>query len=90
MAPTLLRHRELLLLSFATRFATTGLLFRTMDADAWFELRCAEVPDHRAVDDDVLGWCCPPYGLDDILRERGWQGAPPDFMATCSNGLIST
>lgn len=38
------------------------------------------------VDDDVLGWCCRPYGMDDLMRERGWKGPPPDFMATCRDG----
>lgn len=38
------------------------------------------------VDDDVLGWCCRPHGLDGLMRERNWKGPPPDFMATCRNG----
>ncbi|TCA18559.1 hypothetical protein E0H68_03750 [Rhizobium leguminosarum bv. viciae] len=38
------------------------------------------------VDDDVLGWCCRPYGMDDLLRDRGWQGVSPDFMATRRSG----
>ncbi|TAV89583.1 hypothetical protein [Rhizobium leguminosarum] len=38
------------------------------------------------VDDDVLGWCCRPYGMDGLMRERSWKGPPPDFMATYRRG----
>jgi hypothetical protein len=38
------------------------------------------------VDDDVAGWCCRPFGMDLALRDIEWEGRPPDFMATYSNG----
>lgn len=38
------------------------------------------------VDDAVVAWCCRPYGLDDILLDIGWEGPPPDFMATYADG----
>lgn len=38
------------------------------------------------VDDDVVAWCCRPYGMDDILLEIGWNGPPPDFLVTYTNG----
>ena len=38
------------------------------------------------VDDDVVAWCCRPYGLDDVLIGIGWNGPPPDFMATYRDG----
>lgn len=38
------------------------------------------------VDDDVVAWCCRPYGMDDILLEIGWTGPPPDFLVTYANG----
>ncbi|MBY3537587.1 hypothetical protein HFN68_32605 [Rhizobium laguerreae] len=38
------------------------------------------------VDDDVVAWCCRPYGMDDVLIEIGWKGSPPDFLVTYSSG----
>lgn len=38
------------------------------------------------VDDDVLGWCCRPYGMDDVIDQIGWRGPPPDFMVTYCGG----
>ncbi|WP_440657754.1 hypothetical protein [Ensifer adhaerens] len=38
------------------------------------------------VDDTVVAWCCRPYGLDDVLRDIGWKGPSPDFMATYGDG----
>ncbi|WP_261336597.1 hypothetical protein [Rhizobium leguminosarum] len=38
------------------------------------------------VDDDVVAWSCRPYGMEAALRDIEWEGPPPDFMATYSNG----
>ncbi|TBD47117.1 hypothetical protein [Rhizobium ruizarguesonis] len=38
------------------------------------------------VDDDVVAWCCRPYGMDNVLIEIGWKGSPPDFLVTYSSG----
>jgi hypothetical protein len=38
------------------------------------------------VDDDVVAWCCRPYGMDGVLLDIGWKGPPPDFMASYADG----
>jgi hypothetical protein len=60
-------------------------------------VRCSNPPSFRNqlardlgclldVDEDVVAWCCRPYGLDEILRSIRWQGPPPDFMVSYANG----
>lgn len=60
-------------------------------------IRCSNSPYFRTqlardlgclldVDDDVVAWCCRPYGMDEILRDIDRTGAPPDFMATYRDG----
>lgn len=38
------------------------------------------------VDDDVVGWCCRPYGMDEVLLEIGWEGPPVDLLASYADG----